>query len=73
MKLTTVAKFRLGGRDFAVVPWGEYERLTAKPAPAARRRRRASAEDAGDAAEVKRRAGEPNKPYAELRKKLGLA
>ena len=34
---------------------------------------RRSAEDAGDAAEVKRRSAEPNKPYAELRRKLGLA
>ena len=30
MKAASVAKFRLGGQDFAVVPWREYQRLTGK-------------------------------------------
>jgi hypothetical protein len=75
MKAAAVAKFRLGGQDFAVVPWGEYQRLTGKRTRGGQglRTPRRSAEDAGDAAEVKRRSAEPNKPYAELRRKLGLA
>jgi hypothetical protein len=72
MKTVSVAKFRLGGKDFAVVPWSEYQRLTGKRSRLARPARR-SAEDAGDVAELKRRATEVTKPYSELRRKLGLA
>ena len=72
MKAPSVSKLRVGGRDFAVVPWREYQRLAANGKAKSPSDKRLSAEDAGDAAEVRRRSGEPSKPYGELRRKLGL-
>jgi hypothetical protein len=45
MKTPSVAKLRVSGRDFAVVPWAEYRRLTANGKATSPRRKRLTADD----------------------------
>jgi len=72
----------LGGKRFVIVPESEYRRLAGGNARIATqqktkrkvaRRRRLTEQDRGDVAEAMRRSAEPSRPYAELRKGLGLA
>jgi len=70
MKARSVSRLQLGGNEYAVVPWAEYQRLLAKGKVKLLSHRRLSAEDVGDVAEVRRHSREPNKPYNELRGKL---
>ena len=46
MRTQSVAKLRVGGRDFAVVPWMEYQRLAANGKMKSPSHKRCSAEDA---------------------------
>ncbi|MCC7350175.1 MAG: hypothetical protein IT446_06355 [Phycisphaerales bacterium] len=56
-----------------IVPEKDYRELKAKAdARPARKTRRLTAQDKGDIAEAKRRENESARPYAELRKELGL-
>ena len=76
----TVQTVKLAGRKFVIVAEKDYRDLKARAAQAANgtatgrsKTRRLTAQDRGDIAEAKRRANEPARPYAELRKELGLA
>ena len=70
----SIQTITLAGRRFVILPESDYRKLAktvasknGKPA-----RTRLSAQDRGDIAEAKRRANEPARPYAQLRKSLGL-
>ena len=78
-----VQTLTLAGKRFVILPESEYRKLRAAPkrngksAPARaakrpRKRRRLTAHDRGDIAEVNRRANEPTIPWSEARKQLGL-
>jgi hypothetical protein len=68
----TVQTLKLGRERFVVLREKDYRDLKAKARPV-RAGRRLSAQDRGDIAEARRRSQEPARPYAELRKELGLA
>lgn len=80
MKTGTVSKLRVGGRDFAVVPWREYQRLTANGNAKRSPRKKLSGDDAdmGDARRVAKaveryRAGKlPTISHESLKLSLGL-
>ena len=80
MKTQTVSKLRVGGRNFAVVPWGEYQRLTANGNVKSLSHKRLSAEvsDHRDARKVARavaryRAGKlQTVSHESLKRSLGL-
>jgi len=65
----------LKGERYVIIREKVFRALTEKKPSAPRRKsRRLSAQDRGDIAEARRRKTEgPSLPYAELRKKLGLA
>ncbi|HEY8667868.1 MAG TPA: hypothetical protein VIL86_14480 [Tepidisphaeraceae bacterium] len=75
----TVQTVKLAGREFVIVPKSHYRKLerSATTAPKATcKPRRASAQVKGDVAEALRRLKDPTDreiPYAEARKRLGLA
>jgi len=71
----TVQTVKLGRERFVLLREKDYHDLKAKAGEArpARKRRRLTAQDRGDIAEARRRRSEPTRPYAELRKELGLA
>jgi hypothetical protein len=72
----TVQTVKLGRERFVLLREKDFRELQAKakakPRPA-RKSRRLNAQDRGDIAEAKCRENEPARPYAELRKSLGLA
>jgi len=80
MKTQSVSKLRVGGRNFAVVPWREYQRLAANGKAKSPSRKRLSAEDADrrDAMNVARavaryRAGKLQTiSHESLKRSLGL-
>lgn len=61
----SIQTLTLAGRDFVILPKREYERLRVRAGESLR-------EDQADVATAKRRRKEPARPYAELRKELGL-
>ena len=67
----TVQTLKLGRERFVLLREKDFRDLKAKARPV-RTARRLSAQDRGDIAEAKRRRDEPTRPYAELRKELGL-
>jgi hypothetical protein len=70
----TVQTLKLGRERFVVLREKDYRDLKAKAkARPVGTGRSLSAQDRGDIAESKRRKNEPARPYAELRKELGLA
>jgi hypothetical protein len=65
----TVSTLKIGRREYVVVPRRDFNRITAQACEQVRQR----AQDAGDAAESRRRMREPGGiSLAELRRKLGL-
>ena len=63
----TVQTIELAGKRFVIVAENDFKRLRQRPEDSAER-------DRGDIAAAKRRkAAGPARPYAHLRKKLGLA
>ena len=68
----TVQTLKLGRERFVVLKESDYRDLKAKARPV-RTGRHLSAQDRGDIAEALRSSHEPARPYAELRKELGLA
>jgi hypothetical protein len=68
----TVQTLKLGGERFVLIKEKDYRDLKAK-VRSVRAKHRLSTRDRGDIAEAKRRSQEPARPYAELRKELGLA
>ncbi|MGD1276686.1 MAG: hypothetical protein ABR964_05625 [Tepidisphaeraceae bacterium] len=71
----TVQTVKLGRERFVLLREKDYRDLKAKAARGGRVRegRRLTAQDRGDIAEAVRRRNEPARPYARLRKELGLA
>jgi hypothetical protein len=77
-----VQTLTLGGRKFVILPESEYRKLRGKSAgngkslsgqvKRATRSKRVTTQEAGDVAEAKRRAAEPNLPYQWLRKEMEL-
>jgi len=68
----TVQTLKLGRERYVLMKEKDYRDLKAKARPV-RTGRRLTAQDRGDIAEAQRRSHEPVRPYAELRKELGLA
>jgi hypothetical protein len=75
----TVQTVKLAGREFVIVPKSHYRKLERDASIAfksAAKSRRASAQDKGDVAVALRRLNDPTDreiPYAQARKRLGLA
>jgi hypothetical protein len=69
-----VQVLKLGRERFVLLKEKDYRALKSKAqARSTAKRPRLSAQDRGDMAEALRRRKEPTRPYAELRKELGLA
>ncbi len=69
----TIQTLKLGRERFVLLREKDYRQLKAKAeARPVGKARRLTAQDRGDIAEAKRREKEPSRPYAELRKELGL-
>jgi hypothetical protein len=75
----TVQTVKLAGREFVIVPKSHYRKLERSAGAAAKstcKSRRSIAQEKGDIAEALRRLDDPADreiPYAEARKRLGLA
>jgi hypothetical protein len=70
----TVQTLKLGRERFVLLKEKDYRQLLKTNAQSrpARKARRPTAQDLDDVAEAKRREKEPTRPYAELRRDLGL-
>lgn len=74
--MMTVQTVKLGRERWVLLREKDYRQLKAKAQAQrrpARKRQRLTAQDRADIAEAARRRNEPVRPYAELRKELGLA
>jgi len=70
----TVQVLKLGRERFVLLKEKDYRDLQSKAqAQSTTRRPRLTAQDRGDIAEAVRRRKEPTRPYADVRKELGLA
>ena len=64
----SIATLKIGNRDFVVVPKRDYERIQHESVQYRLQRQ----EDTEDLAMIRKRANDAIRPYAELRKELGL-